>query len=85
MEEEPVASETATRRSKRTRAQTRTAEHQPSTANAKGRNDHDRTSENQEEREESFDDFDEPRLRTKRNRATESATVASRKTDQSLI
>ncbi|CAK9185210.1 unnamed protein product [Ilex paraguariensis] len=85
MEEEPVASETATRRSKRTRAQTRTAEHQLSTANAKGRNDHDRTSENQEEREESFDDFDEPRLRTKRNRATESATVASRKTDQSLI
>ncbi|KAG6417862.1 hypothetical protein SASPL_120059 [Salvia splendens] len=79
MEEEPVAPDTATRRSKRTRAEVRQA-------------DFTRTDriedELEDEREESSDEFQQPRPKAKRNRPNEGASTsaaASRKADISLI
>ncbi|KAL7112780.1 hypothetical protein ACP275_04G023100 [Erythranthe tilingii] len=79
MEDEPVVPEPATRRSKRARAQVRTA-------------DFTRTDkiedELEEEREESSDDLQENRRKPKRNKATEGASTsaaAARKADSSLI
>ncbi|XP_047941271.1 sister-chromatid cohesion protein 3 isoform X1 [Salvia hispanica] len=79
MEEEPVAPDTATRRSKRTRAEVRQA-------------DFTRTDriedELEDEREESSDEFQQPRPKAKRNRLNEGASTsaaASRKADLSLI
>ncbi|XP_041994459.1 sister-chromatid cohesion protein 3-like isoform X2 [Salvia splendens] len=78
MEEEPVAPDTATRRSKRTRAEVRQA-------------DFTRTDriedELEDEREESSDEFQQPRPKPKRNRPNEGASTsaaASRKADLSL-
>ncbi|KAL3368805.1 hypothetical protein AABB24_009562 [Solanum stoloniferum] len=76
MEEEPVVSETANRRTKRTRAQTRVNEEQL------------HSSVNEEEREESSEDFEDSRARAKRSKAlggTSSAAAAARNAHQSLI
>ncbi|PHT68476.1 Sister-chromatid cohesion protein 3 [Capsicum chinense] len=74
MEEEPVASETASRRMKRTRAQTRVNEEQL------------HGSVNEEEREESSDDFEDSRARAKRSKVLRgTSSVAARNAHQSLI
>uniref|UniRef100_A0A5B7CBP1 Putative sister-chromatid cohesion protein 3 isoform X2 n=1 Tax=Davidia involucrata TaxID=16924 RepID=A0A5B7CBP1_DAVIN len=91
-EDTPVVSETATRRSKRTRAQTTgTGGDPPTKANGSRGENLDRTSDqsdqspNQAEQEETFDDFDVSRPKAKRNRTAGEASDAARKADQSLI
>ncbi|XP_071920942.1 sister-chromatid cohesion protein 3-like isoform X1 [Coffea arabica] len=90
MEDEQVASEIVTRRSKRTRAQTRANDDraQPQAPHSKAANStRGEISENEEEeREESSDDFEESRSKAKRNRATAVGVSASgRKPSQRLI
>lgn len=74
MEEDQVGSETVTRRSKRTRVQTKVINEHPEPqlqtkdANVTRR---DNSDEEEEEREESSDDFEESRPRAKRNRTAD--------------
>ncbi|XP_057782454.1 sister-chromatid cohesion protein 3-like isoform X2 [Salvia miltiorrhiza] len=79
MEEEPVAPDTATRRSKRPRAEVKQADFTRT----------DRIEDLlEEEREESSDEFQQPRPKAKRNRANEGASTsaaAARKADHTLI
>ncbi|XP_073066132.1 sister-chromatid cohesion protein 3-like [Primulina eburnea] len=79
MEEEPVAPETVARRSKRARAPVRSADFTRTDKIDVGL---------EEEKEESSDDFQEPRRKYKRNKATEDASTSAavaRKTHMSLI
>ncbi|KAI8522779.1 hypothetical protein RHMOL_Rhmol13G0023100 [Rhododendron molle] len=91
MEDTPIASETANRRPKRTRAQTTTAAAADRTTKASGRDNPDETSDrsdqspNQAELDDSFDDFEGPRSRSKRKRASEGASAAAPTESHSLI
>ncbi|XP_075489821.1 sister-chromatid cohesion protein 3-like [Primulina tabacum] len=79
MEEEPIAPETVARRSKRARAPVRSADFTRTDKIDVGL---------EEEKEESSDDFQEPRRKYKRNKATEDASTSAavaRKTHMSLI
>ncbi|XP_073150312.1 sister-chromatid cohesion protein 3 [Henckelia pumila] len=79
MEEEPVAPETVARRSKRARAPVRSTDFTRMDKIDVGL---------EEEKEESSDDFQEPRRKYRRNKATEDASTSAavaRKTDMSLI
>lgn len=79
MEEEPVAPDTVARRSKRARAPVRSADFTRTDKVIVGL---------EEEKEESSDDFQEPRRKYKRNKATEDASTSAAavlKTDMSLI
>ncbi|XP_073283758.1 sister-chromatid cohesion protein 3-like [Primulina huaijiensis] len=79
MEEEPLAPETVARRSKRARAPVRSADFTRTDKIDVGL---------EEEKEESSDDFQEPRRKYKRNKATEDASTSAavaRKTHMSLI
>ncbi|KAK2990557.1 hypothetical protein RJ640_019837 [Escallonia rubra] len=70
MEEEPVPPEPQIRRSKRTRAQTKTVENEGKTGNLGEQQSH-----SNEEQGESLDDFEEPRPRPKRNRLVEGSSA----------
>ncbi|KAG5514343.1 hypothetical protein RHGRI_035679 [Rhododendron griersonianum] len=91
MEDTPIASETANRRPKRTRAQTTAATAADRTTKASGGDNPDETSDrsdqspNQAEPDDSFDDFEGPRSRSKRKRASEGASAAAPTESHSLI
>lgn len=90
MEDTPVASETANRRTKRTRAQTAAAADADRTTKASGDNrgetsDRSDQSPNQAEFDDSFDDFEGPRSKSKRKRTSEGASAAAPVDGQSLI
>lgn len=89
MEDAAVASETSTRRPKRTRAHTKTADDHPTKRTGTGGENQERPSDpsdqnhNQVDREGSFDDFEEVRPKSKRKNRT--AEGASGDADISLI
>ncbi|KAJ7977482.1 sister-chromatid cohesion protein 3 [Quillaja saponaria] len=88
MEDPAPASELSTRRSKRTRAQVKDTENQPSKVGGNDGDSHGRTSDTSDlvYRESSPDDFEEPRPKAKRSRAAEGTSGAANKpTDHSLI
>ncbi|XP_047325464.1 sister-chromatid cohesion protein 3 [Impatiens glandulifera] len=88
-EDTPVRSEAPPRRSKRARVQTTGAASNRSTKNTgRGRKesaDPPDQSPNQDEREDSFEDFEEPRPKAKRVKTTEGASAAVLKDDISFI
>ncbi|XAR61268.1 hypothetical protein NMG60_11034916 [Bertholletia excelsa] len=88
MEDTPVASERVTRRGKRARAQITESAAAEQTAKGDNRDeDSDRSdqSPSRADRDESIDDFEEPRPKTKRKRTLEGASAAAPRNYQSLI
>ncbi|XVE77707.1 hypothetical protein DITRI_Ditri13aG0084500 [Diplodiscus trichospermus] len=87
----PLASEITTRRLKRARVQTRGGGDEPSKANGNNRENQERSSDasdgspNPEEREDSPDDFEEIRPKTKRNRVAEGTSGVPNRADERLI